>query len=435
VARLPAAPAAFKAQASVAAAQAARQSAWWSVYGDAVLDALVAQADVGNTDIRQAASRLAHASALARQSGAPRRPQLTLGASAVRQQGPLLNAAGQEGTLLTASATLAYEVDVLGRLTQAADAAVLDAQARADLLEAARLLTQAQVVQAYLALRALDVDAEQLQQQLALERQSLRIQALRLQAGALSESDYELQHSLTTAQTAERQALHQRRVEQENLLAVLLGQTPSQFQLAAVADWVAMPTRLPADLPASVLARRPDVAAAQKGLLAAQKRLGVAESAWLPGLSLTGTSGNAAPDLGNLFSAAMQTWAFGLLANIAVFDGGRRAAGVSMAEADLQAALASYQNRVLQALREVEDQLSAQQQLAGQADALERAWHSASRAAELAQGRLQNGSISQLEALQAQRHSLQSRRTLLRLRASQLQASAALAQALGGGWS
>jgi len=434
-ATLPAPPAAFKAQAQEAkGGLQALQKNWWTVYGDPVLNRLQEQAASGNSDIQLAASRLAHAMALARQSGAQRLPQLSLSAGAVRQQGPLLNAAGQEGNLFTAAASLSYELDLMGRLAQTGDAAALDAQSRADLLEGARLLTQAQVAQAYLGLRAVDAEAEQLQQELALDRQGLRIQAQRLQAGAIAESDYELARSQATARTGERQVLQQRRVEAENLLAVLLGQSPSEFKLERNTAWSARPPRLPADLPAGVLARRPDVAAAQKNLLAAQKRVGVAQSAWLPSMSLTGTSGFASPDLGNLFTAAMQTWAFGVLANLSLLDGGRRAAGVAMAEADVRTALLGYQERVLQALREVEDQLSAQQQLAQQGEALERASSSARRAVELTQARLQNGTISQLDALQAQRQALQTQRALQQLRANQLQSSVALVRALGGGW-
>jgi multidrug efflux system outer membrane protein len=187
-------------------------------------------------------------------------------------------------------------------------------------------------------------------------------------------------------------------------------------------------------LPATVLERRPDIAAAQKSVLAAQKRLGVTQSAWFPSLSLTGTSGFASPELSSLFSASMQTWAFGALASLPLFDGGRREAAVALADADLSAAVASYHQHILQALRDVEDQLSAQHLLAQQGDAMERAWASAARASELSGARLRSGSISQLDWLAAERATLQSRRQLVQLRAARYQASVALVRALGGGW-
>lgn len=432
---------AFKVQASASVSGTAStplaDGRWWTVYGDPLLDALVAQANRDNTDIRMAASRLAQAQALASQSGAARQPQVLAGAGVVRQTGPLLNAAGQEGTLLTAAATLSYEVDVLGRLAQAGDAAALDAQSRQSLLDSVRLLTQAQVVQTYLALRALDGDFGLLQQALALDQQGLRIQAQRLQSGAISEMDYERLHSEATARSLERQVLLQRRSELENGLALLLGQAASTFDLSAAPTATAALPMLPtvrAGLPASVLQRRPDIAAAQKSVLAAQKRLGLSQSAWFPNLSLTASSGFASPELSNLFSASMQTWALGALASLPLFDGGRREAAVAMADAEFSTAIASYHQHILQALREVEDQLAAQSLLAQQSQAMERAWTSAARASELAAARLRNGSISQLDWLSAEQKTLQSRRQLQQLRASRYQTSVALVRALGGGW-
>jgi multidrug efflux system outer membrane protein len=406
---------------------------WWTVYADPVLNALVERANQGNTDIHIAASRLAHAQALATQAGATRQPQLGLAAGVTRLEGPLLNAAGQEGTLLTAGATLSYEVDVLGRLSKAGAAATLDQQGRAALLDSARLLTQTQVVQTYLALRSLDAEAELLRQSLEADHHSLTIQAWRLQAGSLSEVEFERLRSDSAAAGAQTQVLQQRRAELENSLAVLLGEAPSAFALTP-ADWTGALPVVPTGLPAQVLARRPDIAAAQKNLLAAQQRLGIAQTAWFPSLVLTGNSGFASSDLSTLFSTAMQTWALGAVATVPLLDGGRRDAAVAMADADLQTAAASYRSQVLLALREVEDQLSATRLLTQQSDAMQRAWVSTARATELSAMRLRNGSISQLEWLEAQRRELHSRRQLLQAQAAQYQTSVALVRALGGGW-
>ena len=412
---------------------------WWAVFSDPLLDQLVEQADRGNTGIQSAASRLDQARALAGQAGAARQPQLGMGAGVVRQQGPLLNAAGEEGSLFTTAVTLSYEVDVMGRLAQAGDAAALDAQERQALLRGARLLTQTQVVQTYLALRALDADLALLRQSLALQRQSLRIQAHQLQSGTLSELDYEGLQGVATAQTLETQILQQRRAELENALAVLLGRSASEFHLDSPEDGSGADTGRPlpmvrAGLPASVLQRRPDVAAAQKAVLAAQKRLGVTQAAWFPNLSLTATSGFASAELSTLLGASMQTWAFGALTSLPLLDGGRRQAGVAAADAQLGVAMASYHQTVLQALREVEDQLSAQRLLAEQNDAQERVLGSATRASELSAARLRLGSISQLEGLATRRKELQCRRQLMQLRAARFQTTVALVRALGGGW-
>jgi multidrug efflux system outer membrane protein len=430
-----AAPAGFKAHSPPLAAGSspAALGSWWTVYADPVLNALVERANQGNTDIQIAANRLAQARALAAQAGAARQPQLALGAGGTRQEGPLLNAAGQEGTLFTAGASLSYEVDLLGRLSRAGEAAVLDQQSRAALLDSARLLAQAQVVQAYLALRMLDEEAGVLRQSLAADQQSLRIQAYRLQAGSLSEIAFERLRSDSAVAGAETQVLEQRRAGLENALAVLLGEAPSVFQLPRAAWSGSLPV-VPPGLPAQVLARRPDIAAAQKNLLAAQQRLGIAQSAWFPSLALSGNSGFASSDLATLFSVSMQTWALGILATVPLLDGGRRDAAVALADAELMGAAASYRQQVLLALREVEDQLSATRQLALQGEALQRAWGSAQRSTELTATRLRNGSVSQLEWLAAQRQELHSRRQWLQLRAAQYQTSVALVRALGGGW-
>lgn len=428
-------PARFKAEAQAPDEnpQPVARVQWWTVYDDPVLNGLIERANQGNTDIQIASSRLAHARAMAAQAGAARQPQAGLNAGVSRQEGPLLNAAGQEGTLLTAGATLSYEVDVLGRLSKAGEAAALDQQSRSALLDGARLITQTQVAQTYLALRFLDEEADLLRQSLAAGRQTLQIQATRLQSGSLSEMDFEHQRSESAGAGAQTLVLQQRRTELENTLAVLLGEAPSEFQLAP-AQWHATLPVLQAGVPAQVLARRPDVSAAQKNVLAAQQRLGIARTAWFPGLTLTGGSGFAATDLSTLFSVSMQTWALGALATVPLLDGGRREASVAMADADLQTAAAGYRSQVLLALREVEDQISATRSLALQNDVMQRAWSSAARARDLSDTRLQSGSISQLDWLNVRRSELQSRRQVVLARAAQYQASVALLRALGGGW-
>jgi multidrug efflux system outer membrane protein len=189
-----------------------------------------------------------------------------------------------------------------------------------------------------------------------------------------------------------------------------------------------------AGLPAAVLARRPDVAAAQKSVLAAQKRLGIAQSAWLPSLTLTGAAGYASPDLRDLFTVSMQTLVAGALASLPLFDGGRRQAGVDLADADLQAALSQYKEQSLLALREVEDQLSARRSLQQQSDISTLALQNAQRREAMTASRFRSGLISRMDWLSSQKLELQARRKALQVRASQYQSSVALVRALGGGW-
>jgi multidrug efflux system outer membrane protein len=214
---------------------------------------------------------------------------------------------------------------------------------------------------------------------------------------------------------------------------VLVGDGASNFSLPE-REWSTAPPRIPAGVPATVLARRPDVSAAQSGLLAAQARVGVARAAWFPNLSLTAAGGFASPELGDLFKWSARAWSVGALLSLPIFDGGRREAGVNSAQAQLEGAAASYRGQVLTAFREVEDQLSSLRLLQEQAQAQARAVTSASRATVLSESRYRNGMDSQLELLDARRSELRNRRQALQVRAGQYQATVALIRALGGGW-
>ena len=191
---------------------------------------------------------------------------------------------------------------------------------------------------------------------------------------------------------------------------------------------------IPAGVPGTVLARRPDVAAAQASLLAAQARVGVAQAAWFPSVSLTGAAGYASPDIGDLFKWSARAWGIGALMSVPLFDGGRREAGVQGAQAQLDAAAASYWGQVLNAFREVEDQLSALRLLQDQSQAQGRAVNAAQRASAISETRYRNGLVSQLELLDARRNELLNRRQAQRVEAAQQQATVLLIRAIGGGW-
>jgi multidrug efflux system outer membrane protein len=412
---------------------AAAGSGWWELYKDPDLNALVVRANQGNTAMQAAAARLAYAKAAARQSGAVRLPSASVSAGVSRQQGPLLNAAGEEGTLLTVGASVSYEADVWGRLAQSSDAATLDAESRQWLLQSAQLLAQAQVVQTYGSLRALDGDIALLEQILQADKDGRKIQLFLYSSGAISELEWERARSETDAIALELSSLKRSRDEQENYLGTLLGESASGFHLQP-AGWTGTVPSVPAGLPAAMLARRPDVAAAQRSVLAAQKRLGVAQNAWLPNLTLTGAAGYASPDLRDLFTVSMQTLVVGALASIPVLDGGRREAGLAMADAELQSALVQYKEQALNALREVEDQLAATRHLQQQGDITALALLNSQRREAMTASRYRSGLISRMEWLSSQKQELQARRKAQQIRALQYQTSVALVRAIGGGW-
>ena len=414
-------------------AEAQSRGTWWKAFNDPVLDELIERAGAGNTDIQQAAARLAQARALLRGAQADRAPQIGAGASANRGAGADTANGPTPATLLQAGLNLSYEVDLFGRLSRAQDAASLDAQAREALLQSTRLLVQAEVAQTYLALRATDTERALMQDTATAYADTLRLTQRRFEAGDVAELDVIRIQTEQAATEAEVIALDRTRAELEHALAVLLGEPASGFALAATTTARALPV-IPAGVPATVLARRPDVAAAQSSLLAAQARVGVAQAAWFPRISLTGAAGFASPELGDLFQWSARSWGVGALLSLPLFDGGRREAGVQNAQAEFDAVAAQYRGQVLNALREVEDQLSALRLLREQSQAQGRAVNAAQRASAISETRYRNGLVSQLELLDARRNELLNRRQAQRVEAARQQATVRLIRALGGGW-
>jgi len=435
-ASIPATPAAFKEEGRwtrAAPAEAAPRGQWWTSFADPVLDDLIARADRGNTTIQVAAARLDQARAFVRASRAEQMPQVGVVAGALRVDGLPTNRAGSPSTLATAAAGISYEVDLFGRLAQATNAASLDAQSREALLQSTRLLIEAEVAQTYLSLRSLDVERALVRGTVVAYRDTLTLTERRYRAGDVAELDVSRALTEVAATESEAIALDRRRAELEHALAVLVGEVASSFSLAET-EWKTSLPLVPPGVPSTVLARRPDVSAAQAGLLAAQARVGVAQAAWFPDISLTASGGYASSDIGDLFKWSARAWGVGALLALPVFDGGRREAGVQNARGEMDASLARYREQILVAFREVEDQLSALRLLAEQADAQERAVQSAARTTSLSDARYRNGLVSQLDLLDARRSELRNRRQALQVRSAQYQATVGLIRALGGGW-
>ena len=430
----PSAPQAFKEADSrtVTAAEAPAGGRWWEVFADVQLSGLIAQADVANTSIQLAAARLAQARALLGQADAQRLPQLALGAGASRGN---LGTPGstRAATVLNTGVNASWEPDLFGRLAQASNAAALDARARAALLQSARLLVQSDVAQTYFLLRALDAERALVRETVAAYRDTLRLTERRLAAGDVAELDLARVQAEVAATESQALALDRRRAQLDHALAVLLGELPSAYTLAEAAWQGSLPV-VPAGVPSAVLTRRPDVSAAQHAVQAAQARAGVAQAAWFPDLSLTASGGLASTALSQLFKASARSWGVGALLSLPVLDGGRRDAGVQAANAQWDAAAATYREQVLVAFQDVEDQLAALRLLDQQAQAQAQAVQAAARATVLSGSRYRNGLVSQLELLDARRSELSNRRQAVQLQAAQYQATVGLIRALGGGW-
>ncbi|MBW8880052.1 MAG: efflux transporter outer membrane subunit, partial [Asticcacaulis sp.] len=346
---------------------------------------------------------------------------------------------GKPATSHAFGVDLSYEVDLFGRISKAAKAAQFDAQASEALLQDTKLLIQSRVAESYFALRALDEDRAIVRDTLEAYRGSLDVTQKRFREGDVAELDVARLQTAVATTEAEGLALDQQRANLAHALAVLVGEPATGFEVAADGwssqPWAGSVPAIPAGLPSDVLKRRPDVTAAEATMYAAQRRVGVAKAAWFPTLSLTANGGYASSELDNLFKSGSQAWSLtGILAE-AIFDGGRRRAGVDYAQGGLDAAFAGYQQTVLVAFADVEDQLSdlafLQRQQAAEDDAVQ----AAMRAMAMSQSRYTNGSSSQLEVLDAQRQLLAVRRQALRVRAAQYQSTVGLIRAIGGSWS
>jgi multidrug efflux system outer membrane protein len=393
----------------------------------------MARADRANNSVRVAAARLAQARALTRSTGSRQALQADASASAGRFGGLVANHSGPPSNFGAVGMNLGYELDLFGKLSEATSAARFDERASASLLQSTRLLVQAEVAQAYLALRALDDERALVRGTVKAYQDTLDLTERRYRAGDVAELDVSRARTEVAATESDAIALDRRRAELENALAVLVGEQPSTFALAPAAWTTALPV-IPAGVPSTVLARRPDVAAAQARMLGAQARVHVANAAWFPDISLTATGGYASSDLADLFKWSARAWGVGALLSLPLLDGGRRTAAVENAGAGLDEAVALYREQVLVAFRDVEDQLANLRLLAEQAEAQSRAVTAATRTTSLSDVRYRNGLVSQLDLLDARRSELRNRRQALQVRAAQYQATVGLVRALGGSW-
>ncbi|HEX8238971.1 MAG TPA: efflux transporter outer membrane subunit [Allosphingosinicella sp.] len=405
--------------------------AWWKIFGDPVLDAIVDKARASNGSIQEAAARLEKSRALLRGAAAARNPQLGGNGGASQRSGPLINESGQSGRLIYPAATLSYEVDLLGRLSKAKKAAGLDAAASADLLRHARLLVEADTVQTYFEICALDEERSILARAADDQAASLKILEERERNGLAARLAVNRQRAEIATIRSDIDDLDRRRAELASNLALLMGEAPSEV---AVAGKLGTPPIVPSDIPSAVIARRPDISAGLRTVEAARMRVGAAKVSWLPSLSLTGAQGFASPSLGDLLSSATQNFGLGFLFSIPGLDGGRHKARVRSARADLSLASAEYSTQLLTALRDVDNQLSAVRILGDRAQTLRSIADDDETLATMLRARFANGLISQLDYVDGLRVVLEHRRTAVQVNIARYVATVGLIRALGGGW-
>jgi len=409
---------------------------WWRRFGDPALDGLEARALAANQDLRSAAARVAQAMASAGIARSAYWPQVAANPSFTREQtsttvsNPLPQPLGDG---YRAPLVASWELDLFGRVRRLGEGARAEADAAAASFESFRLALTSEVAADYFSLRALGREAAILAENVDLRRRALDLIRSRLTAGAATELDLARAEADLATTEADAAELAGRRAALQNALAVLVGENASTFSLED-SPVHAVPLAVPAGLPSELLERRPDVAAAERALAAANARIGVAQAAFFPAISLTGSAGFASEDSDRLFQHDSRLWSIGPALYLPVFQGGRNRANLARSRAAYDESVAAYRQSLLVAFREVQDALTATRLLADQAAAQDRAAAAAERAAQLARTRYDAGYVSYLEVLDAQRTALSARRTSTQLTAQRLNTSVALIKALGGGW-
>lgn len=431
-------PAAYKEMAGWKRAEPRDQLArgeWWTMFGDRELDALAARVDVSNQTIRIAEANLRQAQALAAQARAGLFPTVSAGASAVRTRSP----SGAGASAVTSNnydlaASASWELDVWGRVRRGVEAGEANWQASAADLEAARLSTQAALVQTYIALRVADAQRRLLDETVAAYERSLQLTRNRYAAGVAAKVDVvQAEVQLQSAQ-AQRVDVGLDRAQLEHAIAVLVGVPPADLSIAPATAVVAVLPAIPVGVPSELLERRPDIAAAERAVAAANARIGVAQAAFYPSLTLSAAGGYRSGSFADWLSAPSWFWSLGAALAQTLFDGGLRRAVSDQAIAAYDGQVAEYRQTVLAGFQEVEDNLAALRILAEEARYLEEATRAARQSVELTTNQYNAGIVSFLNVIAAQTIALNNERTLLSVQGRRFGASVQLVRALGGGW-
>ncbi len=429
-----AAPVAFKeAWQSATPADAAARGPWWEAYGDPVLTELETSAERSNQTIRQAEAQYRAAVAAVGGSRSALFPQVAASAGTTRSQSG--SSQGGSGTAATTAdrvaATVDWEVDLWGRLRRQLEASRSSAEASAADLALARLSAEATLAQDYMQLRALDVQRALLATTLAGYRRSLEITRNRYAAGVAASTDVTQAESQLASAEAQDADVEVQRAVLEHAIAILAGKSPEELSLAPAAHLPLLPA-VPDVMPATLLQRRPDVAAAERRVAAANAAIGVARGAYFPTLSLAASGGYQGPAWQNLFTAPARVWSVGPALAATLFDGGARRAQSESAVANYDAAVAAYRQAVLVALQAAEDALANLRGLATEESAASRASQAAHETLRATENQYRAGTVSYLNVVITQGTVLSADTNLINVQSRRVQAHVALLKAMGG---
>jgi outer membrane protein, multidrug efflux system len=428
------------------APRTAERGAWWKIYGDPALDALIDEAFRSNADLVVAAARVDEARGVLGEANSYFWPRIDAQASGSRTEVSRRTATAFPGfprqfNDYRAALGVSYDIDLFGRLRGGAEAARAELAASEASRAAVRLALAAQVAKSYYAMQALDQQVALTRETVRLREDALDLQRKRFRGGVISEFELRQLEAETAAVRAQLPPLEQARETEEAALAVLLGRTPREVMESTIkvsqarapasdADLVA--PVLPEGLPSELLLRRPDLVAAERQLAAAHAQIGVARAEMFPSISLTGSLGRESAQLSDLFTgpAGIANIALGLAQPI--FAGGRLQARTEQAEARERQALAQYQQAIRNAFGEVRSALAVQARSRESFDAQSAREQALGDTLRLALLRYQNGVASQLDVIDAERGLLAARIARIDALRENRAAVADLYRALGG---
>jgi outer membrane protein, multidrug efflux system len=413
---------------------------WWGLYRDSTLDELESRVDAGNQGLKAALARLQQARAQTRIARSAFFPTLTADASAQHYrnslEAPTHSAATPTVTSdLPLNVDLSYEADVWGRIRNSVAAARSSERASAADLAVLSLATHAELASDYFVLRGADTEQQILDQTVADYARALALTQSLHTGGLAALADVDqAKAQLETARTRAAET-HLLRAQTEHAIAVLLGESASSFHLEArpLPPEVSPPPIDPG-LPSALLERRPDIAAAERRVAAANAEIGVARAAYFPVFDLLAAVGFESMQASTWVTAPARMWSFGPTAALTLFDAGRRHAQVAEVRAGYDEQVADYRGVVLTAYQEVEDSLSALHDLEIESVSEAAAVQSTGSALKQARYQYETGLVTYLQIVVTENSSLSARLAAADIQIRRMSASVLLVKALGGGW-
>jgi NodT family efflux transporter outer membrane factor (OMF) lipoprotein len=421
---------------------------WWELYNDPALNALEEQVNVSNQNVLQAEAQYRQAKAavsVARAALFPTvttAPSITAGGTGGGAAGtnPGASGGGTSGAGTTNSRTsfnlpfnVSWEPDLWGNIRRGVTASAANAQSLAAEVGNARLLYQAELAQDYFGLHGLDGEAELLARTEASYEEYLTLTKNRFSAGVASDLDVAQAESQLYAVQSQSMDLGVQRAAFEHAIAILIGKAPAELTIPPV-TLNTPPPPVPVGVPSELLERRPDIAAAERQVAAANEQIGIAMAAFYPTLSLTASGGLESSSLAKWFTWPSRFWSVGPQLAETLFDAGRRRGVVVEQRAAYDGTVAAYRETVLTAMQQVEDNLAALRILAGEADKVQQTVQAANRALDVSSAQYKAGTVSYLTVITSQATLLSADVTAVNLLTRRLTASVLLIEALGGGW-